>query len=47
VSDVIIINDLINDVMALIPSAPPTSTETRLDQSPYNNDTELSKGDSN
>jgi hypothetical protein len=47
VSDIIIIDDLIDDIMAMISSAPPTSTETRLDQTPHNNDTELSKGDSN
>ena len=38
---------IINDVMALILSAPPTSTEIRLDQTPYNNDTKLSNGESN
>ena len=39
-SDIIIIDD----IMALILSAPP---ETRLDQTPHNNDTELNKSYSN
>ena len=39
----IIINILINGIMALVSSAPPTSTEARLDKTPHNNDTELSK----
>ena len=46
-SDVIITNDLIDDIIALILSVPPTSIDARLDQTPNNNETELSKSDSN
>ena len=46
VSDVIV-DDIINDIIALISSTPLTNAETRLDQTQHNNDTELSKGNSN
>ena len=38
---------IINDIIALISSTPLMSSETKLDQTQHNNDTELSKGDSN
>ena len=43
----VIVNVLIDDIIVLISSMPTTSTETRLDETPYNNDTELSNKDSN
>ena len=38
---------IINDIIALILSTPLMSSETKLDQTQYNDDTELSKHDSN